>query len=306
MRRGERRDGPRHREERPHRTARAGHRRRAHLQLRRLRDAGAPPRLRRQRLRRDAAGAVGVGRQAARRQRRRRRRGERRRAQGRGRGGRARAPPPIARPCATSPASPRSRRGTRTSTWPTSCSSEASRKRRGRDEKALDKIRRRTSAQVAGKLTERVDGELRFKSLPPLVSPLRDLVGEDDADQVRELILRAFSGYRSSLAPGAPPAARPLPPRRRGPQGGRRRQRRHALPHRLCSSATATTTCSSCSSRKPTRSVLEPYAGRSQYRQNGARVVNGQRAGAGGQRRLPRLERPRGGTGTTTGGSCAT
>ena len=49
--------------------------------------------------------------------------------------------------------------------------------------------------------TERVDGKLRFKSLPPLVSPLRDLVGEDDADQVRELILRAFAGYRTSLAP---------------------------------------------------------------------------------------------------------
>ena len=78
---------------------------------------------------------------------------------------------------------------------------EASRKRRGRDEKALDKIRLRTSAQVAGKLTERVDGELRFKSLPPLVSPLRDLVGSDEAEQARELILRGFAGYRTSLAP---------------------------------------------------------------------------------------------------------
>jgi hypothetical protein len=78
---------------------------------------------------------------------------------------------------------------------------EASRKRRGRDERALDKIRLRTSAQVAGKLTERVDGKLRFKSLPPLVSPLRDLVGEDDTDQARELILRGLAGYRRSLAP---------------------------------------------------------------------------------------------------------
>ncbi len=39
----------------------------------------------------------------------------------------------------------------------------------------LTKIRLRTSAQVVGKLTEREDGKLRFKSLPPLLSPLRDL-----------------------------------------------------------------------------------------------------------------------------------
>ena len=43
---------------------------------------------------------------------------------------------------------------------------EASRKRRGRDEKALDKVRRRTSAQVAGKLTERVDGEAPLQEPP--------------------------------------------------------------------------------------------------------------------------------------------
>jgi uncharacterized protein (DUF2252 family) len=153
---------------------------------------------------------------------------------------------------------------------------EASRKRRGRDEKALAKIRLRTSAQVAGKLTERVDGKLRFKSLPPLVSPLRDLVGDDEADQARDLILRAYAGYRTSLAP-------------------ERRQllgRFHLVDvaHKVVGVGSVGTRCLVglfighndddvlvLQFKEATRSVLEPYAGRSQYRQSGARVVNGQR-----------------------------
>ena len=57
-------------------------RRRPPLQLRRLRRARPPPRLRPQRLRRDAAGALGVGRQAARRELRDRRPRKRLQAQG--------------------------------------------------------------------------------------------------------------------------------------------------------------------------------------------------------------------------------
>ena len=70
----------------------------------------------------------------------------------------------------------------------------------------------RGSRQVVGKLAEVVDGELRFKSLPPLVIPLRDLVEADEAGHVSEVRHRpAFSPYRGSLAPEAPPAARPVP-----------------------------------------------------------------------------------------------
>jgi uncharacterized protein (DUF2252 family) len=153
---------------------------------------------------------------------------------------------------------------------------EASRKRRGRDEKALDKIRLRTSAQVAGKLSERVDGKLRFKSLPPLVSPLRDLVTGDQADQARELILRAYSGYRSSLAP----------------ERRRLLDRFHLVDvaRKVVGVGSVGTRCLVgllvghsvddvlvLQFKEAGRSVLEPYAGRSQYRQNGARIVNGQR-----------------------------
>src|SRR5512137_1799706 len=152
---------------------------------------------------------------------------------------------------------------------------EASQKRRDRDGKALAKIRLRTSAQVVGKLTEREDGRLRFKSLPPLVSPLRDLVTGDQADQARELILRGFAGYRTSLAP----------------------ERRQLLDRfHLVDVARKVVGVGSVGTRclvglfighgdddvlvlqfkEATRSVLEQYAGRSQYRQSGARVVNGQ------------------------------
>ena len=170
---------------------------------------------------------------------------------------------------------------------------EASRKRRGRDEKALDKVRRRTSAQVAGKLTERVDGTLRFKSLPPLVSPLRDLVGEDGADQVRELILRASPG-----------TARASPPSAAGSSTGstswtwRARSSASAASARAvssaCSSATATTTCSSCSSRRPAAQCSSPTPGAASIAR-AAPVRQRPAPGAGGERRLPRLERARGG-----------
>ena len=62
------RHGQRPRRDAAHRPERAGLRRRPPVELRRLRRARPPPRLRHQRLRRDAARAVGVGRQAPGRQ----------------------------------------------------------------------------------------------------------------------------------------------------------------------------------------------------------------------------------------------
>ena len=40
--------------------------------------------------------------------------------------------------------------------------------------------RRKTSLRAVKKLTERVDGELRFRSVPPLLIPMRELF--DSAD----------------------------------------------------------------------------------------------------------------------------
>jgi hypothetical protein len=75
---------------------------------------------------------------------------------------------------------------------------EHSKRSRSRNEEALANIRRRTSEQVAGKLTERVDGALRFKSVRPLLTPLRELVQDAEAKQIRDRALRSLLGYRKT------------------------------------------------------------------------------------------------------------
>jgi uncharacterized protein (DUF2252 family) len=54
------------------------------------------------------------------------------------------------------------------------------------------KARQKTSLRAVKKLTERVDGELRFRSVPPLLVPLRQLLVDanhpDEAEYVRELL----------------------------------------------------------------------------------------------------------------------
>jgi uncharacterized protein (DUF2252 family) len=54
------------------------------------------------------------------------------------------------------------------------------------------KARRKTSLRAVKKLTERVDGELRFRSVPPLLVPLREVfapgAARDETDYVRELL----------------------------------------------------------------------------------------------------------------------
>jgi uncharacterized protein (DUF2252 family) len=66
--------------------------------------------------------------------------------------------------------------------------------KRGRIEfvKPFAKARRKTSLRAVTKLTERVHGELRFRSVPPLLVPLRDVFDEahrqDQGEFVRELM----------------------------------------------------------------------------------------------------------------------
>jgi uncharacterized protein (DUF2252 family) len=58
--------------------------------------------------------------------------------------------------------------------------------------KPFAKARRKTSLRAVTRLTERVHGELRFRSVPPLLVPLREAFDEthakDEAEYVRELI----------------------------------------------------------------------------------------------------------------------
>lgn len=141
----------------------------------------------------------------------------------------------------------------------------------------LAKVRTRTGARVIGKMTEVVDGHLRFKSQPPLVTPLRELVAGDEADEVSATVTKGYEAYRASLAP----ELRALLDRFRMVDMARK----------VVGVGSVGTRCFIglllgrdeddalvLQFKQAVASVLEPYAGRSAYRHHGARVVHGQRA----------------------------
>ena len=65
----------------------------------------------------------------------------------------------------------------------------------------MAKARTRDSLRAFRKLTERVDGDLRFVSDPPLLVPLEDLVLSDEARHQTERSLRKLiKKYRRTLA----------------------------------------------------------------------------------------------------------
>jgi uncharacterized protein (DUF2252 family) len=143
-------------------------------------------------------------------------------------------------------------------------------------DRQLAKVRTKTGANVIGKLAEVVDGRLRFKSMPPLITPLRELVEPGDADMVTDLIKKGFEAYRTSL----PPERRVLIDRYRMVDVARK----------VVGVGSVGTRCFMAlflgrdendalvlQFKEAGASVLESYAGRSTYRHHGARVVLGQR-----------------------------
>jgi uncharacterized protein (DUF2252 family) len=72
---------------------------------------------------------------------------------------------------------------------------------RGRIEfaKPFAKARRKTSLRAVKKLTRRVEGELRFNHIPPLLVPIRELVGAVDAREQSAFVQRILDQYAESL-----------------------------------------------------------------------------------------------------------
>jgi uncharacterized protein (DUF2252 family) len=148
--------------------------------------------------------------------------------------------------------------------------------RQAQYEKALARIRSRTSSHAVSKLTEVVDGELRFRDQSPLVTPLRHLFAVDEADAVRDRLRRGFAGYRKSLAPerrALLDAFRVVDMARKVVGVGSVGTRCHIALFR----GRFDDDYLVLQFKEATASVLEPYAGASRYRQHGARVVHGQR-----------------------------
>ena len=142
--------------------------------------------------------------------------------------------------------------------------------------KPFAKARRKTSLRAVKKLTERVGGELRFRSVPPLLVPLRELLdashSHDEEDYVRELIAQ----YAASLD----------------------EDRKFLFEtYRFVDMARKVVGVGSVGTRawvillvgrggrdplmlqakEAQASVLEPYRGASEFRNHGERVVRGQR-----------------------------
>jgi len=143
-------------------------------------------------------------------------------------------------------------------------------------DKPFGKARQKTSGRAVRKLTQRIDGELRFRSVPPLLVPFRELFdvadARDETDYVEELIRE----YADGLQP----------------------DRRHLFAtYRFVDMARKVVGIGSVGTRawifllvgrggrdplvlqakEAQASVLEPYLGASEYRNHGERVVRGQR-----------------------------
>jgi uncharacterized protein (DUF2252 family) len=142
--------------------------------------------------------------------------------------------------------------------------------------KPFDKARRKTSLRAVEKLTERSGGELRFRSVPPLLVPLRELFSPADARDETVYIRELLDGYAACLDP----------------------DRRYLFEtHRFLDMARKVVGVGSVGTRawvfllvgrngkdplvlqakEAQASVLEPYLGQSEYDNHGERVVRGQR-----------------------------
>ena len=89
------------------------------------------------------------------------------------------------------------------------------------------KAHTRDNLQALSKLTRIVEGRRRLASDPPLLIPIDELVGEAQARRFEQQMSVLIDEYRQSLDSSRRATCRPIPLRRRGPEGGRRGQRRH-------------------------------------------------------------------------------
>jgi hypothetical protein len=142
--------------------------------------------------------------------------------------------------------------------------------------KPFAKARRKTSLRAVQKLTERVDGELRFRNVPPLLVPLREVYDPADAREDSEYVGRLLDDYASGLDA----------------------DRRYLFgTYRFVDMARKVVGVGSVGTRasvfllvgrggkdplvlqakEAQASVLEPYLGASEFENHGERVVEGQR-----------------------------
>jgi uncharacterized protein (DUF2252 family) len=142
-------------------------------------------------------------------------------------------------------------------------------------EKGAAKARAKDSLRALGKLTERIDGELRIVSRPPLVVPIEELLPADDKLDVEAMLKGILESYAATL------------------KGDRRRllktySLRHVA-HKVVGVGSVGTRAwillltgrddddpLFLQAKEAQASVLEPSAGASEFDNHGQRVVEGQ------------------------------
>jgi uncharacterized protein (DUF2252 family) len=152
----------------------------------------------------------------------------------------------------------------------------ARKKRMRKMERSLGKARAKDSTRAVAKLTETVDGRLRFVSEPPLIVPLDELLPEDQGKELVERMTDLIEGYRASL-----------PDDRRRLLDGYRFQ---SMARKVVGVGSVGTRAwvlllvgrdeqdpLVLQAKEAQDSVLEPYVGASEYSNHGQRVVEGQR-----------------------------
>ncbi len=142
--------------------------------------------------------------------------------------------------------------------------------------KSVEKARAKDSLRALEKLTETVDGQVRFRSEPPLLVPGEELVAGASEGDARELLAPVFDAYRESL-----PADR-----RYLLDGYEMRQiARKVVGVGSVGTRAWVILLTGAGDQDPLflqakeaeASVLEPFVGASRFKNHGRRVVEGQR-----------------------------
>ena len=162
-------------------------------------------------------------------------------------------------------------------------------------EKLLAKAHTSDSTKALGKLTTVVDGQRRIISDPPMIVPIEEVFAGVQADAIYELLRTVLGKYRRTLQSDRRHLLEQFTTDPGGPQGRRGRQRRHPGLGPADGAANGVEPLF-LQAKEAQPSVLADYAGRSQYNNQGERVVAGQHLMQAAERHLPRLgprRRPR-------------
>ena len=153
--------------------------------------------------------------------------------------------------------------------------SQLTKKRRKRTEQAMAKARTRDSMQAFSKLTTTVDGRPQIISAPPLIVPVEELVGDVEADAFYQQLSRLLDDYERTLSD----ARRLLVQQFTLIQLARKVVGVGSVGTRawiMLLEADDGQEPLFLQAKEAQESVLAPYAGPSQYTNQGERVVAGQ------------------------------